>query len=125
MVCTSTPQTEDGAATKTEADQSLKLENVPKEAEHGKRPKSGNINMVLANAGQSLEGADAELVLNPLRLAFETKNLKILEPALDCLHVCACFTPMRSLHMAGGREKPFHLIIEYLHYSISSKIKST
>ena len=45
----------------------------------------------LASAGNTLEGADAELVLNPLRLAFETKNLKILESALDCLHVRACF----------------------------------
>lgn len=43
---------------------------------------------MLANAGCTLEGAEAELVLNPLRVAFETKNLKILEPALDCLHVC-------------------------------------
>lgn len=42
----------------------------------------------LSNAGQTLEGAEAELVLNPLRLAFETKNIKIVELALDCLHVC-------------------------------------
>ncbi|KAF7836855.1 brefeldin A-inhibited guanine nucleotide-exchange protein 5 [Senna tora] len=49
--------------------------------------KSGNnISRVLDNAGQSLEGDDLELVLNPLRLAFGTKNLKILDPALDCLH---------------------------------------
>ncbi|XP_057520110.1 brefeldin A-inhibited guanine nucleotide-exchange protein 5 [Amaranthus tricolor] len=40
----------------------------------------------LSNAGQTLEGAEAELVLNPLRLAFETKNIKIVELALDCLH---------------------------------------
>lgn len=49
---------------------------------------SGAITTTLANAGHTLEGAEAELVLNPLRLAFETKNLKILESALDCLHVC-------------------------------------
>lgn len=49
--------------------------------------KTGAITATLANAGNTLEGAQAELVLNPLRLAFETKNLKILEPALDCLHV--------------------------------------
>ncbi|KAI9114056.1 hypothetical protein K1719_015307 [Acacia pycnantha] len=82
----STLQAEGGAATTTEANQSQKGEHVSEEAEHGDRPKSGNISTVLANAGQSLEEADAELVLSPLRLAFETKNLKILEPALDCLH---------------------------------------
>lgn len=43
--------------------------------------------MVLANAGYTLSGAEAELVLNPLRLAFETKNIKVVELALDCLHV--------------------------------------
>lgn len=42
----------------------------------------------LANAGHTLDAAQAELVLKPLRLAFETKNIKLLEPALDCLHVC-------------------------------------
>ncbi|XP_043689203.1 brefeldin A-inhibited guanine nucleotide-exchange protein 5 [Telopea speciosissima] len=46
----------------------------------------GNIVMALASAGHTLEVADAELVLQPLRLAFETKNLKLVEPALDCLH---------------------------------------
>ena len=46
---------------------------------------------MLANAGHVLQGADAEIVLNPLRLAFDTKNLKVLELALDCLHVCLLF----------------------------------
>ncbi|XAR51125.1 hypothetical protein NMG60_11005668 [Bertholletia excelsa] len=46
----------------------------------------GNITAALATAGHTLEGSEAELVLNPLRLAFETKNIKILELALDCLH---------------------------------------
>lgn len=41
----------------------------------------------LACAGHVLEGRQAELVLQPLRLAFETKNIKLVEPALDCLHV--------------------------------------
>ena len=85
MVCTSTNETEGGAATRTEADQFQKAEHASDD-----RPKIGNINVVLASAGNTLEGADAELVLNPLRLAFETKNLKILESALDCLHVRAC-----------------------------------
>ncbi|KAJ9682577.1 hypothetical protein PVL29_018491 [Vitis rotundifolia] len=44
---------------------------------------SGTITAVLAHAGHTLEGAEVKLVLNPLRLAIETKNLKVLEPALD------------------------------------------
>ncbi|XP_073128744.1 brefeldin A-inhibited guanine nucleotide-exchange protein 5 [Henckelia pumila] len=47
---------------------------------------SGLLATVLANAGSTLQGTEAELVLNPLRLAFETKNMKIVELALDCLH---------------------------------------
>lgn len=50
--------------------------------------KTATIKSTLASAGHVLEGSDAELVLNPLRLAFETKNAKVLELALDCLHVC-------------------------------------
>jgi len=75
-------ETDDGVATRTEADQSQKAEHASDD-----RPKTGNINVVLASAGNTLEGDDAEIVLNPLRLAFETKSLKILESALDCLHV--------------------------------------
>ncbi|KAF9597509.1 hypothetical protein IFM89_019036 [Coptis chinensis] len=44
------------------------------------------ITTALASAGHTLQGDQVELVLHPLRLAFETKNLKLLEPALDCLH---------------------------------------
>ncbi|CAI9269082.1 unnamed protein product [Lactuca saligna] len=47
---------------------------------------SGGITKTLANAGCDLEGAQLELVLNPLRLAFETKNPKVIELALDCIH---------------------------------------
>ncbi|PIN05244.1 Guanine nucleotide exchange factor [Handroanthus impetiginosus] len=47
---------------------------------------SGTIMTFLANAGHTLGEAEAELVLNPLRLAFETKNIKVVELALDCLH---------------------------------------
>ncbi|KAL9673376.1 hypothetical protein QQ045_029632 [Rhodiola kirilowii] len=46
----------------------------------------GTITAALSHAGNVLDGAEAELVLNPLRLAFGTKNLKVQEPALDCLH---------------------------------------
>lgn len=45
------------------------------------------ITEVLASAGRALEGTQAELILQPLRLAFEYKNVKLVEPALDCLHV--------------------------------------
>lgn len=54
----------------------------------GEIESAGSVNAVLSSAGNTLEGPQAELVLNPLRLAFETKNLKLMEPALDCLHVC-------------------------------------
>ncbi|KAJ0810156.1 putative Sec7 domain, armadillo-like helical, sec7 domain superfamily protein [Helianthus annuus] len=46
----------------------------------------GSIIKTLANAGHTLEGAESELVLIPLRLAFETKNPKVIELALDCIH---------------------------------------
>jgi hypothetical protein len=45
------------------------------------------ITEALASAGRVLEGPQAELVMQPLRLAFETKHVKLVEPALDCLHV--------------------------------------
>ena len=41
----------------------------------------------LATAGHILEGSEADLVLLPLRLAFETKQPKLVDSALDCLHV--------------------------------------
>ncbi|KAH9575107.1 hypothetical protein CY35_01G094700 [Sphagnum magellanicum] len=40
----------------------------------------------MAEAGNSLQGFEADLVLLPLRLAFETKEPKLVETALDCLH---------------------------------------
>ena len=49
------------------------------------------ITAVLAAAGQTLEDNQAEVVLQPLRLAFESKNIKLVEPALDCLHVSEFF----------------------------------
>lgn len=47
----------------------------------------------MTEAGKTLEGSEAELVLLPLRLAFETKQAKFIEPALDCLHVSAPVRP--------------------------------
>ncbi|XP_074575032.1 brefeldin A-inhibited guanine nucleotide-exchange protein 5 [Curcuma longa] len=40
----------------------------------------------LACAGHTLDRAQTDLILKPLRLAFETKNIKLLELALDCIH---------------------------------------
>lgn len=48
---------------------------------------SETVTAALATAGHTLGGADLDIVLQPLRLAFETKNMKIVELALDCLHV--------------------------------------
>jgi guanine nucleotide-exchange factor len=93
FVCSSL-ETDGGAArTETEPANSHSVQHSTVEAEHVGRPvgRSGAIATVLSSAGQTLEGAQAELVLNPLRLAFETKNLKTIEPALDCLHVCSLF----------------------------------
>ena len=60
-------------------------------AEQDVKPVQINVSIAtaLSNAGHTIKGAQGELVLNPLRLAFETKNIKVVEPALDCLHVRA------------------------------------
>lgn len=100
-------ETEDGAATRSETDQSQKAEHVSDAADHGSRPYSGNITLLLAKAGNTLEGADAELVLNPLRLAIETKNLKILEPALDCIHKLIAYDHLEGdPGLDGGKNVP-------------------
>ncbi|KAI4335137.1 hypothetical protein L6164_013811 [Bauhinia variegata] len=98
----STVETEGGDVGRTEADQSQKVE-----AEDGGRPVGGSITTVLANAGLTLEGADVEFVLNPLRLAFETKNLKIVEAALDCLHKLIAYDHLEGdPGLDGGKNVP-------------------
>ncbi|KAK8550374.1 hypothetical protein V6N13_118893 [Hibiscus sabdariffa] len=68
---------------------------------------SGTITTALASAGYTLEGPEVELVLNPLRLAFETKNLKILEPALDCLHKLIAYDHLEGdPGLDGGKTVP-------------------
>ncbi|GFP95753.1 brefeldin a-inhibited guanine nucleotide-exchange protein 5 [Phtheirospermum japonicum] len=74
----------DSGAEKTEGSD-LRVQSSAEVVEH--MSSSGSITTVLANAGHTLGEAEAELVLNPLRLAFETKNVKVLDLALDCLHV--------------------------------------
>lgn len=79
--------------TETGTDPSVRAPSPVEEGDSVGKPTSsgGSIMIVLANAGQTLRGAQAELVLNPLMLAFETKNMKVVELALDCLHVGAHF----------------------------------
>ena len=45
------------------------------------------ISATLSSVGHTLEGSKVEFFLQPLRLAFETKNPKLIEPSLDFLHV--------------------------------------
>ncbi|XP_065849956.1 brefeldin A-inhibited guanine nucleotide-exchange protein 5 isoform X1 [Euphorbia lathyris] len=81
---------------------------TPEEA-HSAKPvgNHGNITAALANAGCTLEGAEVELVLNPLRLAFETKNLKVMEPALDCLHKLIAYDHLEGdPGLEGGKHVP-------------------
>ncbi|XP_023737660.1 brefeldin A-inhibited guanine nucleotide-exchange protein 5 [Lactuca sativa] len=82
---TSVPETDNGT-TRTEAEGDV-APSASNDAEVAENVVSGgSVKTTLASAGHSLEGAESELVLNPLRLAFETKNPKIIELALDCLH---------------------------------------
>ncbi|AEE77786.1 HOPM interactor 7 [Arabidopsis thaliana] len=74
-----------GEKTGVEADEPQKVTSA-EVAQQASQSKSETINVSLANAGHTLGGAEVELVLKPLRLAFETKNLKIFDAALDCLH---------------------------------------
>ncbi|KAG8080082.1 hypothetical protein GUJ93_ZPchr0007g4420 [Zizania palustris] len=65
------------------------------------------ITQVLASAGRVLEGTQAELVLQPLRLAFETKHIKLVEPALDCLHKLIAYDHLEGdPGLEGGKNSP-------------------
>ncbi|KAF6174948.1 hypothetical protein GIB67_026436 [Kingdonia uniflora] len=67
----------------------------------------GTISTALASAGNTLEGVEAELILQPLRLAFETKNLKLVEPALDCLHKLIAYDHLEGdPGLDGGKNAP-------------------
>lgn len=61
----------------------------------------------MAAAGMQLTEKDAELVLLPLKLACESKQPKLVETALDCLHVscsvlCCCFGNWEGTLVAKG-----------------------
>ncbi|XVE97802.1 hypothetical protein REPUB_Repub03eG0050400 [Reevesia pubescens] len=92
--------------TGTEPDGSSTVSQSAGDTEHVSKP-SGTIATAFANAGYTLEGAEVELVLNPLQLAFETKNLKILEPALDCLHKLIAYDHLEGdPGLDGGKNVP-------------------
>ncbi|KAL9165509.1 hypothetical protein ABFS82_06G175400 [Erythranthe guttata] len=78
----------EAGAEKTGDDSSISTSSGAEEVAPVGRPtrSSESIATVLANAGHTLGGAEAELVLSPLKLAFETKNIRLVELALDCLH---------------------------------------
>ncbi|KAL0926627.1 hypothetical protein M5K25_002866 [Dendrobium thyrsiflorum] len=65
------------------------------------------ITTALSSAGHILEEIQAEVVLQPLRLAFETKNIKLLEPALDCLHKLIAYDHLEGdPGLTGGKSDP-------------------
>ncbi|TYH08487.1 hypothetical protein ES288_A07G019300v1 [Gossypium darwinii] len=96
--------------TGTEPDGSSSVPQSAGDTEHVSKPTGASgttIITALANAGYTLEGAEVELVLNPLRLAFESKNLKILEPALDCLHKLIAYDHLEGdPGLDGGKNVP-------------------
>ncbi|XVF35229.1 hypothetical protein REPUB_Repub18cG0127500 [Reevesia pubescens] len=95
--------------TGTEPDGSSTVSQSAGDTEDVSKPTvvSGTITTAFANAGYTLEGAEVELVLNPLRLAFETKNLKLLEPALDCLHKLIAYDHLEGdPGLDGGKNVP-------------------
>eukprot|EP01018_Ginkgo_biloba_P026874 Gb_07642 [translate_table: standard] len=71
---------------------------------HQNSSMSEAITTTLSTAGHTLEGSEAELVLQPLRLAFETKNPKLVEPALDCLHKLIAYEHLEGdAGLEGGK----------------------
>ncbi|KAB1207609.1 putative protein phosphatase 2C 6 [Morella rubra] len=103
-------ETDSGAAKEgTEPAHSQTVPHTTEKAHHVGPPvgRIGTLTSVLSSAGHSLQGAQAELVLNPLQLAFETKNLKIIEPALDCLHKLIAYDHLEGdPGLDGGRNGP-------------------
>lgn len=41
----------------------------------------------MAEAGHGFDPSESNIILTPLRLALETKQSKLQETALDCIHV--------------------------------------
>ncbi|KAK3127408.1 hypothetical protein QOZ80_7AG0572890 [Eleusine coracana subsp. coracana] len=81
------------------------IKGAQKESEGA--PAAAGITEALASAGRVLEGPQAELVLQPLRLAFETKHVKLVEPALDCLHKLIAYDHLEGdPGLEGGKNSP-------------------
>ncbi|KAJ7522924.1 hypothetical protein O6H91_18G031300 [Diphasiastrum complanatum] len=58
----------------------------------------------MAEAGNTLQGSEAALVLLPLRLAIETKQSKLVESALDCLHKLISYGHLEGdVGLEGGK----------------------
>lgn len=69
------------------------------------------VTTALASAGNTLEGSQSELLLQPLRLAFDTKNAKLLESALDCLHVrCLWYVNITTSHWLNDLYLSVHIV---------------
>ncbi|XP_038699983.1 brefeldin A-inhibited guanine nucleotide-exchange protein 5-like isoform X2 [Tripterygium wilfordii] len=99
----------EAAKPETESDLSRTDQHAAEEARHDGKAVgvSGSISTALASAGYTLGEADTELVLNPLRLAFVTKNMKILEAALDCLHKLIAYDHLEGdPGLDGGENAP-------------------
>lgn len=113
----SVPETDDGIVqAEVEADTTPSASHDTEEAENvgAVVASGGNVKTTLASAGHTLEGAESELVLNPLRLAFETKNPKVLELALDCLHKLIAYDHLEGdPGLENGKNAP--LFTEILH----------
>ncbi|CAI5472045.1 unnamed protein product, partial [Closterium sp. Yama58-4] len=63
----------------------------------------------MAEAGHSLEGVEAELILCPLRLAIESKQSRLMETALDCLHKLISYGHLDGdCGLEGGKNNKVH-----------------
>lgn len=80
-------ESEGDPSSPTEADADVKSVDASPTTSPAKPSTGQAAAATLAEAGHTLEGSEADLVILPLRLAFETKQSKLVEPALDCLHV--------------------------------------
>ncbi|KAL8153523.1 hypothetical protein V2J09_011283 [Rumex salicifolius] len=97
----------ENASTGAEESKSDKLHEQSSAEAGASKTISRTIAEALSSAGTTLEQAEAELVLSPLRLAFETKNGKIAELALDCLHKLIAYDHLEGdPGLDGGKNAP-------------------
>ncbi|KAI3852911.1 hypothetical protein MKW92_028883 [Papaver armeniacum] len=97
-------------------------QSIPQTSE--KTSMSSTITAALASAGHNLDVDEAELVLQPLRLAFETKNLKLVEPALNCLHKLIAYDHLEGdPGLDGGKNSPLFTDILNMVFTILQVLK--